>query len=220
MKRGKGFKVTPDAKALLDANRFDEFKTAFGDSFVRGLQTGGEFYAVIRITSVSMGKQLELAATLQAEANGLLAGGSFIASFTQANSSQSTRSEFTAMMYQKAGSGAQISPTVQISEVIDRFKKFPEIASNSTAAYETEVATYDTLPLPLPTPEEREDFLLALADAREKKLRCDRPGPGRGHHGGGRHRGAPRHRRLHVGADSPGPRLTRQLGRQALAVCR
>jgi len=33
--------------------RFEEFTKAFGDSFVRGLQTGGEFYAVIRITSVS-----------------------------------------------------------------------------------------------------------------------------------------------------------------------
>jgi hypothetical protein len=171
MKRGKNFKVSPDAKALLDANRFPEFKTAFGDSFVRGLQTGGEFYSVIRITSVSTGKQVELAATLQAEANGLVASGSFSAAFSQANSSSSTRSEFTATMFQKAGSGAQSAPAVQITEVIDRFKKFPEIASNSAAAYETEVVTYDTLPLPIPTPEEREDFLLALADARAKKLR-------------------------------------------------
>jgi hypothetical protein len=171
MRRGRNFKISQDAKALLDANRFAEFRTAFGDSFVRGLQTGGEFYSVIRITSASVGKQVELAATLQAEANGLVAGGSFSTAFSQANSSSSTRSEFTATMYQKAGSGAQIAPTVQISEVIDRFKKFPEIASNSAAAYETEVATYDTLPLPIPTPEEREDFLLALADAREKKLR-------------------------------------------------
>jgi hypothetical protein len=171
MRRGKNFKVSPDAKALLDANRFPEFKKAFGDSFVRGLQTGGEFYSIIRITSVSTSRQGELAATLQAEANGLVASGSFSAAFSQANTSSSTRSEHTATMYQKAGSGAQIAPTVQISEVIDRFKKFPEIAKTSAAAYGTEVATYDTLPLPVPTPEEQEDFLLALADAREKKLR-------------------------------------------------
>jgi len=171
LRRGKNFKVTDEAKALLDSNRFVEFKAAFGDSFIRGLQTGGEFYSVVRITSVSTTKQTELAATLQAEANGLVAGGSFSASFAQANSSSSTRSEFTATMYQKAGAGDQISPTVEISEVIARFKNFPAIAAASAAAYETEVATYDTLPLPVPTPEEQEAFLLALADAREKKLR-------------------------------------------------
>lgn len=171
LRRGKNFRVTPEAQSLLTALRFDEFKTAFGDSFIRGLQTGGEFYSVIRITSVSSSRQVELAATLQAEGNGLVASGSFSAAFAQANSSTSSRSEFTATMFQKAGSGAQIAPTVQISEVIDRFKKFPEIAGASAAAYETEVATYDTLPLPVPTPEEQDAFLLALADAREKKLR-------------------------------------------------
>ncbi|MFI6600264.1 hypothetical protein ACIBHX_28805 [Nonomuraea sp. NPDC050536] len=170
LRRGRGFKVTGDAKALLDALRFDEFKRAFGDSFVRGLQTGGEFYAVIRITSVSVSHQTSLAATLQAEANGLVASGSFKASFEEANKSAGTRSEYTATMFQKAGSGAQISPTVEIGEVISRFKQFPAIASDSSAAYEAEVVTYDTLPLPVPTPEEQEAFLFALADARERKL--------------------------------------------------
>ncbi|MFI0088437.1 hypothetical protein [Streptomyces bobili] len=171
MRRGKNFQVTAVAQGLLDSLRFDEFKAAFGDSFVRGLQTGGEFYSVIRITSVSASKQSELALTLQAEANGLVASGGFEAAFTQANSSQSTRSEFSASMYQKAGTGAQISPTVEIGEVINRFKGFPQIASNSAVAYETEVATYDTLPLPVPTIQEQESFLFALSDAREKKHR-------------------------------------------------
>jgi hypothetical protein len=120
---------------------------------------------------VTSSTQSELALTLQAEANGLVGGGEFEAAFSKANASSSTRSEFTATMYQKAGSGAQISPTVEISEVKTRFKNFPEIASSSAAAYEAEVATYDTLPLPVPTPEEQEAFLLALADARETKLR-------------------------------------------------
>lgn len=74
-------------------------------------------------------------------------------------------------MYQLVGSGSQISPTVEIDEVINRFKQFPQIAANSAVAFETEVATYDTLPLPLPTPEEQDDFVLALSDARDKKLR-------------------------------------------------
>ncbi|MEU6278175.1 hypothetical protein ABZ871_38140 [Streptomyces populi] len=170
MRRGKNFKVKDDAKPLLAPGRTGEFTKAFGDSFIRGLQTGGEFYAVIRITSVSTSKQSQLAATAQAELNGLIGGGKFEADFAAANLSESTRSEYTATMYQKAGTGAQISPTVSIADVIQRYQKFPEIANGSAAAYETEVATYDTLPLPIPTPEEQEDFLIALTDAREKKL--------------------------------------------------
>jgi hypothetical protein len=170
-RRGKSFRVTAEAQSLLDTNRFEEFKTAFGDCFVRGLQTGGEFYAVIRVTSASETTQSSLSFELQAEANGLVAAGSFKGKFDTANQSANSRSEYVATMYQKAGAGPQIAPTVEIDEVIARFKAFPQIAQASAAAYETEIATYDTLPLPLPTSEEQEDFLLALADAREQKLR-------------------------------------------------
>jgi hypothetical protein len=171
LRRGKNFRITADAKALLDSLQMDKFERAFGDSFVRGLQTGGEFYAVVRITSVSTSTQTALSAALQAEYNGLAASGSFKAEFEKTKSSAQTKSEFTSVMYQRAGSGATISPTVTIEEVIDRFKKFPEIAAASASAYEIEVATYDTIPLPVPTPVEQEAFLEALADAREKKLR-------------------------------------------------
>jgi hypothetical protein len=170
LKRGKDFQVKSQAQDLLDSKRFDEFKAAFGDSFVRGLQTGGEFYSVVRITSVSSSSQTSLATSLQAEANGLLASGSFKAEFALANKQESTKSEFVATMFQMAGSGASISPVAEISDVIARWKNFPAIAAAAPVAYETEVATYDTLPLQVPTPEEQEDFLLALVDAREKKL--------------------------------------------------
>ncbi|THA74892.1 hypothetical protein [Streptomyces sp. A0592] len=171
LRRGKNFQTTAEAQQLLTANRLEEFTKAFGDSFIRGLQTGGEFYAVIRITSVSTSTQAELAATLQGEINGLVGGGSFKGAYQEANSESRTRSEFTASMYQRAGFGAQLTPTVTIEDVISRYKSFPEIARSSAAAYQVEVATYDTLPLPIPSAEERDDFLIALSDSREKKLR-------------------------------------------------
>jgi hypothetical protein len=171
LRRGKNFRITPEAKALLDSLQMDKFERAFGDSFVRGLQTGGEFYAVVRITSVSTSTQTALSAALQAEYNGLAASGSFQLAFNKTKESSQTKSEFTSVMYQRAGSGATISPTVTIDEVITRFKKFPEIAAASASAYETEVATYDTIPLPVPTPVEQEAFMDSLIDEQEKKLR-------------------------------------------------
>lgn len=171
LRRGKDFRVTDEAKALLNSGQMDIFERAYGDSFVRGLQTGGEFYAVVRITSVSVSTQTALAAALQAEYNGLVAEGEFKAEFEKTKSSAATKSEFTSVMYQRAGSGAEISPTVTIEDVIARFRKFPEIAKASASAYEAEVATYDTIPLPVPTPVEQEAFVETLADARDKKLR-------------------------------------------------
>lgn len=171
LRRGKNFEITDSAKELLDAVQMEKFERAFGDSFVRGLQTGGEFYAVVRITSVSSSTQAALSTVLQAEYNGLATSGEFRLAFEKAQSSAQSRSEFTSVMYQRAGSGLEISPTVTIEEVIARFKKFPQIAAESASAYETEIATYDTIPLPVPTPVEQEAFLEALADARDRKMR-------------------------------------------------
>jgi hypothetical protein len=170
--RGRNFGLTSDARGILavPGTGLDTFQTAFGDSFVRGQQTGGEFFAVIRITSVSTSKERDLASTLEAEFNGLAASGSFQGEFSQANQEASTRSEFNAVMYQRAGTGEEISPTLRVDEVLNRVKKFPTIVLAHPVAYETEVATYNTLPLPLPNPEEEADFALDLSDAQGKKL--------------------------------------------------
>jgi hypothetical protein len=169
--RGENFSVKPQAQALLDASRFEEFGTAFGDSFVRGLQTGGEFCCVIRITSISESTQNELAATLRDEIDPLglttvLPKKDFEDKLAHANASKSTRSEASVKTHQRGGTGAPFD----ISEIITHLENFPEIIQTSPAAYETEVATYDTLPLPTPPPEEREDLLFSLRDARKKKL--------------------------------------------------
>lgn len=167
--RGRNFRVKPEAEALLKTNRFEEFKTAYGDSFVRGLQVGGELYIVIRITSVSITKQKELAAECHAEFGGI-AGASFTAKYSEANKSASTKSEYSAVMFQRAGKGQQSTSIVTISEALQRFKTFPIIALENPVGYVTEIANYNTLPLPVPPIEEQESFLIALRDAREKKL--------------------------------------------------
>jgi hypothetical protein len=50
--RGKDFNLRQPAKDLIAAHNTDGFKTAFGDSFVRGIKGGGEFFAVFRLTSM------------------------------------------------------------------------------------------------------------------------------------------------------------------------
>lgn len=171
MKRGRGFTVRGEAQDLLRQNRFDEFRQAFGDFFVRGIQRGGEFYAVMRVTSTEQSIQTTLAGEAQASFSSGLAAASFKASLETAKTATKGRTEFSAMMFQRGGQGTEIAPTSSIDEILARYKAFPQAVVNSPAGYGTELASYDTVPLPIRPIEERESFLLALGDARSHKLR-------------------------------------------------
>ena len=173
LKRATELRLTEEARKVLDVpgTGVENFTRAFGDSFVRGLQSGGEFYAVMRITSMTTSSQSDLAVELEAEYNGLAAAGSFMGKFQEAKLNETSRAEFSATVYQRAGAGEDAGMVTDVGEVLARVKAFPRIVEDDPVAYEVEVATYDTLPLPLPVPEEEDSFLLALRDARERKLR-------------------------------------------------
>lgn len=169
--RGKNFSLKPQFQNLLDTDP-TSFAKAFGDSFVRAQFTGGEFYAIMRLTSVDSKTQSNLAVSLQADVQAGLAGGSFKGDLETANQSENTRSEFTAKFYQKGGAGEnEIGSTLDIDEIKRRLHSFPDAVVAHPFPYFIEVATYDTVPLPTPPKEQMDDFLLALSDADARKLR-------------------------------------------------
>ncbi len=172
VKRGRNFRTKPDIAGLLGTMSDDDFERTFGDSFVRAHFEGGEFYAVMRITSVSSKVQTQLAMQLQLAAQGLIASAEFKASMSQANSNEQSRSEFSVKYYQKGGAGAEeIGTTLEVDEIKERLRKLPEAIVQHPFPYLIEVATYDTIPLQRPPKEQREAFLAALQDAENKKLR-------------------------------------------------
>lgn len=169
--RGRNFKLKPEFQHLLDTDPAS-FNRAFGDSFVRAQYKGGEFYAVMRITSVDSKTESSLAVSLQADVQGGVAGGSFKGDLETANKSDKSRSEFTAKFYQKGGAGeGEIGTTLDVNEIKARLHNFPNAVTSHPFPYFIEVATYDTVPLPLPSKEQQDDFLLALSDADAKKLK-------------------------------------------------
>lgn len=170
--RGKNFRLKPDLLHLLNAGQEETFARAFGDSFVRAHYNGGEFYALMRITSVDSKTESHLSASLHAAVQGGVASLDFKASMEKANLNESTRSEFFVSFFQKGGSGAaEIGTTLDIDDIKKRLKDFPDAVKNHPFPYFIEVATYDTVPLPTPTKEQRESFLLALADTNQQKLK-------------------------------------------------
>ena len=146
--RGRNFRVKREAEELLETNQADMFARAFGDSFVRGLLSGGEFYAVMRITSFDTSVQQSLGVTLQAEINGGVAAGEFKGQFNKVNQNSKTRSEFNVVFYRRGGSGAeQIGTTLSVDDIKERLRELPTAVATNPFPYEVELATYDTIPL-------------------------------------------------------------------------
>lgn len=169
-RHGHGFALTDAARALLTDPK--QFRSAFGDMFVRSLKTGGEFYVVARITSASEAHQGKVSASLHAEYNGLVAGGTFKAAFETAMSETSSRTEVMVVMSQAGGIGSQASFTgPDATKILERLSQFPESVRQHPVGYEAELATYDTIPIPIATPEEIENREIVLADCLTQKMR-------------------------------------------------
>src|SRR5262249_28342963 len=125
IRRAHSIAVTPSAQGLLDHHQETVFTQAFGDSFVRGLLTGGEYYCCVIITSMNKEVQTSLAGTLKADFNALVASASFEGEVDRINSQTSAKTQFISIFFQRSGIGQESSPTLNIQDVISRFKNFP-----------------------------------------------------------------------------------------------
>ena len=97
----------------LLANRNEKrFRERFGDLFVSGQMTGVEFYGVARIEAVSVDRQREIAASIQAS-YGLVAGGSADVKSDVKSSSKEHRLEI--LTYQEGGS---VQACIDVSQMM------------------------------------------------------------------------------------------------------
>lgn len=163
------YTVRPEAHRLLEDQA--KWKTAFGNSFVRGLQTGGEFLAVFQVTSTSAETQSQLSASFKADCQALVASAEFRMSYDQAKASTSQRTDMSMWTYQRAGHDEQLSYVSDPAGIMDRLKAFPAIARANPAGYEVEVADYSTLALPEVNDEEVADREASLNDCARLRLK-------------------------------------------------
>jgi hypothetical protein len=165
LRSGSHFTPNPAAQRLIDAGNLAGFKEAFGDRYTQALHTGGEFHALVRVTSSNTEHQRDISASLHGELNGLMASGSFSASLGIAQHDASSHTEVDIQIYQTAGVGAQVKmPGADAASIRDHMNEFAQAAHQSAAAYQAELLTYDTLALPFPSLMELEDRRLVLAD--------------------------------------------------------
>jgi len=163
------YELLPEAKPYLEQP--EKWKTTFGTSFVRGLQTGGEFYIVFQSTSTSQETQKSLSVAFQAACQGLVQSGGFETAYNEAMQSQSQETRVKVLMYQRAGQDEQMSYINDPIGIIRRLQEFPKIARAHPAGYEVEVADYNTLALPIVNAEEVADREMSLADCARLRLK-------------------------------------------------
>lgn len=137
-----------EASKLLEQGKTELFQQRYGDGFIRGMQTGGEFFAVISISSHSQEEQEKIAASLQVGYGGLFASVEVNAKLDNETKSKLSRSELRVSTYQKGGSGDEQSLTADIEAVMARLRAFPAQVKNNPVPYDVQVANYKTLALP------------------------------------------------------------------------
>jgi hypothetical protein len=169
---GSDFTPNAAAKPLIASGDFVGFKRAFGDRFTQALRTGGEFHAVVRVTSSNVEHQRRISASLHAEMNGLTTSFSFKGSLETAEKDTSSHTEVDIQVHQTGGVGQQVQiPGTDADRIRDHMNRFATAAHANAAAYEAELLTYDTLALPFPPPEELEDRRRALEDCLDRRQR-------------------------------------------------
>lgn len=135
----------PDAQALVRDGKQDKFRQRYGDLFIRGIKSGGEFVAVLSITSSVKSEERELAVSLKASFDGVVAGGSVDSSVHSRQEELRSRSDVRVSIYQRGGSGDEISYVGTVDEVMARLKGFAKSVQEHPKAYTVQAASYDTL---------------------------------------------------------------------------
>ncbi|MFI2735950.1 hypothetical protein [Streptomyces sp. NPDC018711] len=133
----------PALELLRKADGYEQFRDQFGDSFIFGMQTGGEFCAVLELLTTSQSDQQSLSASLQGSYGAFGAETSFTQSMRRA-----TENRFLKVsMYQAGGVGTQVTSSVE--EVLAKVRTFAAEVQAQAVPYTAKIIDYTTLDAPL-----------------------------------------------------------------------
>jgi hypothetical protein len=144
----KKAQLTPPALALLQNNPA-LFRNRYGDGFVRGMVTGGEYCAIISVLSESQEEQASVAASIKASYNSGVTRASGEVGIEGATKSKMSKSQINITTRQRGGVGKEQSFTSDVDLVMKRLKEFPtQVEGDNAVPYDVQIVSYETLDLP------------------------------------------------------------------------
>jgi len=149
----------PKAQELLMKHGWSEFEKSYGQYYMSGKITGGNYYGLLHIRTTSSEAQQNLAVKISAKGWGATAEGSLEASLREITKDTETR----ITVLQSGGSGDPLEVT--LDEMISAAKNFPNVVKEASFLVSGIFEDYrSTVPLPEDIPD---TSLIALDSRRE-----------------------------------------------------
>lgn len=138
--------LTPDAVELLRAADVTRFRERFGNRYISGLKTGGEYYAVYRVQSFDEAERTSVAAQISASFHNPVLSASL--NIDIANSKSSSVNELDVNVFVYSAGGVSSTETA-LAEMIQKAHVFPAlVAGNNAISYQVILDEYAGLELP------------------------------------------------------------------------
>ena len=144
-RRMRNVKLTDEAWNLLEVKGTEKFRDRCGDEFLSGITTGGQYTAVLQITTRTEEEKTNVSVSIRAKGTGgtWKAG----ADFKLALDKISQEHEVEVTSFQQGGDTTTIPDTVE--EIIERAVNFPgQVEGDKAFAYSAFFQEYSTLNLP------------------------------------------------------------------------
>lgn len=162
--------LSPDALDLLTAHRADRFRERFGDVFIAGLNTGGEYFAIIEISGTNEKEKESLSIQVNAAYQGIVAAVELGTSIKKATESSHDHLEVKVFTYQVGGQDTQLDVTPE--QIMAKAHNFAaSVSGQFSVPYSVLPASYISLKKPddADNPIDIEFQKVTLADAFKQR---------------------------------------------------
>ena len=138
--------LVQDATDLLAAGQMGRFRERFGNRYISGLKTGGEYYAVYRVQSFDEAERTSVAAQISASFHNPALLASLDATIEASKSTSRNELDVNVFVYSAGG----ISETeTALAQMIEKAHTFPTLVSGGQATpYQVLLDEYGGLKLP------------------------------------------------------------------------
>jgi virginiamycin B lyase len=134
---------SPRLKEEFRTMKYLDFRDKCGDYYVDGITTGGEYVAVVTVTTQSSKDKEDVSAQLNAAVN-MMGSASVSAEFNKTMERVASSHEMKITEIRKGGAGEPIA--VDASTMVENFRNFARSVNDRPAYYQVVLKKYSTLP--------------------------------------------------------------------------
>ena len=145
-----GEELTSTAAGLLAQGQGDRFRQEFGDFYMKGLQAGGQYFAVVEIITVDQTDQTNISNQLDGAGFFGSGGADFSTSFNSNFQKATQNRSLNISALQTGGAGGGATQAVTPGEMLTKAAKFPEEVQTNPVPYRAEFQDYQALNVPPP----------------------------------------------------------------------